>query len=161
MRVFRNLIKEGVSTRDVYSIFEAMADYAPRTTDPDVLTEFVRQRLARHISHRFTDEDGAIHYVSLGPNAENAVLRGLQTGEGGAPTLMLEPDIARNIFVEIKRLTEGYAGPGQAVILCPPLARGALRRLLERILPRVPVLSSAELLPSVRLETAGMVEIRG
>ena len=161
LRVFRNLIKEGVSTRDVYSIFEAMADYAPRTTDPDVLTEFVRQRLARHISHRFTDEDGAIHYVSLGPNAENAVLRGLQTGEGGAPTLMLEPDIARNIFVEIKRLTEGYAGPGQAVILCPPLARGALRRLLERILPRVPVLSSAELLPSVRLETAGMVEIRG
>jgi len=159
LRVFRNLIKEGVSTRDVYTIFEALGDYAPRTADADVLTEFVRQRLARHITHRFTDEDGAIHYVSLGPKAEDALLRGLQTGEGGAPSLMLEPEVARRMFVEIKRITEGYHGPGQAVVLCPPLARGALRRLLERILPRVPVLSSAELLPSARLETAGVVEI--
>jgi flagellar biosynthesis component FlhA len=67
--------------------------------------------------------------------------------------------VAREIFVGIKQLTEGYAGPGQAVVLCPPLARGALRRLLERILPRVPVLSSAELLPHVRLEIEGTVEL--
>ena len=60
---------------------------------------------------------------------------------------------------QINDMTEGYEGPGQAIVLCPPLARGALRRMLERVLPRVTVLSSAELLGTVRLESIGRISL--
>jgi flagellar biosynthesis protein FlhA len=161
LRVFRNLIKEGLSTRDATTILEALADYAPRTRDPDVLTEFVRQRMARHITRRFADEAGTVHYIALGRNAEGAILRGLQSQDGAAPNLVLEPGVAQILFTEIQRQTESYAGASPAVVLAPPLARGALRRMLERVLPRVVVLSSAELLPTVSLERAGVIEVGG
>jgi flagellar biosynthesis protein FlhA len=157
LRVFRNLIKEGLSVRDAQTILEAMADYAHKSTDPDVLTEFVRQRLCRHITHRFTDEDGAIHYIELAPETENALLRGLQSREGGAPSLIIEPFLARHLMQMINEMSETYEGPGQAIVLCPPLARGALRRMLERVLPRIAVLSSAELLGTTRLESVGKI----
>jgi flagellar biosynthesis protein FlhA len=159
LRVFRNLIKEGLSTRDAKTVLEGLADYAGRTRDPDVLTEFVRQRMARHISRRYADEDGVIHYVALGRDAENSVLRGLQSQEGGAPSLVVDPQVAQAIFTQVQRLTESHAGASPAVVLAPPLARGALRRMLERVLPRVVVLSSAELLPTVTLNRVGVIAL--
>jgi flagellar biosynthesis protein FlhA len=159
LRVFRNLIREGISVRDGQTILEALARFADRTTEADVLTEFVRQGMARHITHRFTDEDGAIHYVRLAQDAEAAVLRGLQSTNGQAPNLVLDPEIARILIVGLREKVESYGGPGQAVVLCPPLARGALKRLLERVLPRIPVLSSAELLATAKLEPVGTVQL--
>jgi len=160
LRVFRNLLKEGLSVRDSQTILEALADYAHRTRDPDVLTEFVRQRMARHISGRFAEQN-TLKIVQLEADVEDAILRGLQTAEGGAPTLQLDPKHARSLILGIRDQVERYPGPGQAVVLCPPLARGALRRLLERALPRVTVLSSAELLPTIQLDTVGRVALSG
>ncbi|MEN0061769.1 MAG: flagellar biosynthesis protein FlhA [Myxococcota bacterium] len=159
LKVCRNLLKEGLSVRDLQTILEALADYAGRTRDPEVLTEFVRQRMARHITGRFAHE-GVVRVVQLGPSAEDAVLRGLQATDGSTPNLQLPPNQARDLILGIRDQVERYAGPGQAVVMCPPLARGALRRLVERALPRVAVLSSAELLPEVRLEPVGRVELK-
>lgn len=158
LRVFRNLLREGLSIRDTQGILEVLAEYAKRTQDPDVLTEFVRQRMARHITGRFGDA-GTIHAVRLSPDAENAVLRGLQSNDGAAPTLQLEPTQARALILGVRDKVEHYVGPGQAVVLCPPLARGAVRRLLERAVPRVTVLSSAELLPDVTLDPIGEIRL--
>jgi flagellar biosynthesis protein FlhA len=159
LRVFRNLVREGVSIRDVQTILEALSDYATRTRDADVLTEFVRQRLARHITQTLADENGTVHVVTFGGEAEQALLRGLQANEGGAPTLVLDPDIARDLVVGVRTHIEQFAGSGQAVLLCPPLARGAFRRLIERVLPRIPVVSSSELLPSARIQTESVIEL--
>jgi len=159
LRVFRNLVREGVSIRDVQTILEALSDYAARTRDADVLTEFVRQRLARHITQTLADEAGTVHVVTFGGEAEQALLRGLQANEGGAPTLVLDPDIARDLVVGVRTHIEQFAGSGQAVLLCPPLARGAFRRLIERVLPRIPVVSSSELLPSARIQTESVIEL--
>jgi flagellar biosynthesis protein FlhA len=159
LKVFRNLLKEGVSIRDTSRILETLAEYAPRTRDADVLTEFVRQRMARHITGKVIDEEGHVHVVQLGRDAEEAVLRGLASTDGAAPVLQLEPNVAKALITSIARLVESYGGPVPAVVLCPPLARGALRRLLERVLPRVTVLSSAELLPSARLQSVGIVSL--
>jgi len=160
LKVFRNLLKEGVSIRDTTRILETLAEYAPRTRDADVLTEFVRQRLARHITGRYADEEGSVHVVRLGPDAEDALLRGLASSDGAAPNLQLEPDVARVLITRIGELVESYGGPAPAVVLCPPLARGALRRLLERVLPRVTVLSSAELLPTARIQPVGVISLK-
>ena len=159
LRVFRNLLKEGISIRDTGRILETLAEYAPRTRDPDVLTEFVRQRMARHITGRVIDTEGQVAVVQLGRDAEEAVLRGLQSQDGGAPVLQLDPQTARTLITRIAEHVEGYAGEGPAVVLAPPLARGALRRMLERVLPRVTVLSSAEILPTARLQSVGIVTL--
>jgi flagellar biosynthesis protein FlhA len=160
LRIFRSLIREGVSVRDAQTILEAAGEYAGRTRDPDVLTEFVRQRLARHITKRFADPEGVLHYIGFASDAEDALLRGLQTSEGAAPSLALDPDVARRMFARVRELVDGYSGAGQPVVLCPPLVRGALRRMFERALPRVVVLSSAELLPTVQLERFGLIDLR-
>ena len=159
LRVFRSLIREGLSVRDSTTILEALSDYAAKTKDPDVLVEFVRQRLSRHITRRFADEEGIIHYVGLEPQMENVLLQGLQTQDGSAPNLIVDPTVAQTLFTSIQDLTENFSGPSQAVVLAPPLARGALRRMLERVMPRVVVLSSAELLPTVSLDRIGQVSL--
>ena len=159
LKIFRSLIREGVSIRDMETILETLTEYASKTRNPDILTEFVRQRQCRHITHRFADEEGTVHYIALGPQAEDAILRNLQSAEGEAPSLVLDPSEARDIFIQVRDLTEAHAGAFEAVLLCPPLARGAIRRMFERVLPRIPILSSAELLPTTELDCIGTVEL--
>ena len=65
LKVFRNLLREGVSVRDGTTILEALAEHSPRLKDANSLTEFVRQRLARHLTHRYAGADGVLHYISL------------------------------------------------------------------------------------------------
>jgi flagellar biosynthesis protein FlhA len=162
LRVFRNLIREGVSVRDGQTILEGLADYAPKTRDPDVLTEFVRQRLSRSITRRYTTPEGALRFVVLAPELEDHVLRSLQTPEGGgAPVLTLDPDTARRLITRAREASEARLAEGPVVLLAPPLARAALRRLLERAIPRLAVLSSAELASNVQLERVAVVDLKG
>ena len=159
LRIFRNLVAEGIGVRDTQGILEALAEFAPRTRDPDVLTEFVRQRLNRAVTARFVGDDGTLRYLGLGPDAEDAVSKGLQGGEGGTMQLVLDPDTMRRLIQGIRAASEAFAGPGEAVLLVPPLARAPMRRLLEKALPRVPVLSPGEIVPGVRVERAGEITI--
>ncbi len=160
LRVFRNLIQEGVGVRDAQAVLEALADYAPRTRDPEVLTEFVRQRLSRSVTARFVSEDGTLCYLGLGAEAEDVVVRGLQGGEGGAMTLVLDPDTTRRLIGAIRTQTESWSGTGDLVFLVPPLARGPMRRLLEKVLPRVPVLSPGEIVPGTPLSRAAEIRLK-
>ncbi|MCA9491638.1 MAG: FHIPEP family type III secretion protein, partial [Myxococcales bacterium] len=161
LRIFRNLVREGVSVRDTQTILEALSDYVGRTRDPEVLTEFVRQRLARSITRKYTGPDGVLRFVALAPDVEEAVLRNLQSSEaGGAPSLALDPDSARRLVTNTREVVDMHQADGTFVLLCPPLARAALRKLLERAVPRLPVLSSAELLPGVNLERLATIDLR-
>jgi flagellar biosynthesis protein FlhA len=160
LRVFRNLLREGISIRDAQTVLEALADHAQRLKDPDVLTEFVRQRLARHITRRYSDENGVIHYIGLAPDAEDAISAGLHGGDGGAMNLTLDPNDARKLLTALRTAAERWRGSSDVVVLCPPLARGPLRRLTEKVAPRVAVVSPAELLPTARLERVTAVSLR-
>ena len=159
LKVFRNLVREGVSARDCQTILEALGEYAPKTKDADLLTEFVRQRLARHISSRFSDEEGTIHYLALGPGAEEAITQSLQTTEAGGMNLVLNPDVARVLINKVKDAAEANSNMGTVVLLAPPLARGPLAKLIEKVVPRLPVLSPAELIPTVKLDRVVVVEV--
>ncbi len=161
LRVFRNLLREGISVRDATTVFEALADHAGRLRDPDALTELVRQRLARHITRRYSDASGTIHYIGLGPDAEDAIAGALQGSDTGAMSLNLDPEDARKLLTRLRDAAEQWKGSGEVVVLCPPLARGPLRRLTEEVIPRVPIISPAELLPTVQLERVAVVSLRG
>ncbi len=159
LKVYRNLIREGLSVRDSETILEALSDYATRTRDANVLTEFVRQALARHVTRRFADEEGTLHYLALGPGAEDAVAQALQTTEAGSVSLALDPETSRHLLSGVRKQVEGWTGSGDIVLLCPPLARGPLQRLLEKVLPRTPVLSPVELLPGVKLDRVAVIDL--
>ncbi len=161
LKVYRNLIREGLSVRDSQTILESLSEYGTRTRDANVLTEFVRQALARHVTRRFADDGGTLHYMALGPAAEEAVARALQTSDSGSVTLALDPDTSRHLLSGIRQQVEGWTGAGDVVLLCPPLARGPFQRLLEKVLPRTPVLSPVELLPGVKLDRVAVIELPG
>ncbi len=160
LRVFRNLIAEGVGVRDTQGVLEALAEFAPRTRDPDVLTEFARARLARAVTARFAGDDGVLRYIGLAADAEDAISRGLQGNDGGAMSLVLDPDTTRKLFAAVRGAVEAYAGPGEVVLLVPPLARGPVRRLIEKALPRVPVMSPSEIVPGTGLERVAELSLR-
>jgi flagellar biosynthesis protein FlhA len=160
LRVFRNLLREGVAIRDAQSILEAMADHAPRVRDADALTEFVRQRLSRHITRRYSGEAGVVNYIGLAADAEEALSSSVTSGEGGALNLALDPEDARRLLISLRNVSEQWRGSADLVLLVPPLVRGPLRRLTEKLLPRVAVLSPGELLPTVRLERVAAVSLK-
>ncbi len=156
LRVFRNLIAEGVGVRDAQGILEALSEYAKRTQDPDILTEFVRQRLSRSVTARFVGDDGVLRYIALGPEVEDLVLKGLQ-GQDGAMALLLDPENTRRFIQGVRLQAEAWSAGGDPVLLVPPLARGPVRRLLEKALPRVGVVSPGEIVPGTPIEKAGEV----
>jgi flagellar biosynthesis protein FlhA len=157
LKIFRNLIREGVSVRDTQTILETLGEYAQKTKDPDLLTEFVRQRLSRHISSKYA-EDGLVNYLGLGPGMEQALTQGLQGGEGGTMNLILNPDVARKFMNSVKKEFENHASLGEVVLMVPPLARGPVARLLEKMVA-IPVLSPAELLPTIKLNRVAVVDV--
>ena len=159
LRVFRNLLREGVSVRDCTTILEALADHAHRLKDPGSLTEFVRQRLGRHLTHRYATAEGVLNYISLAPDMEEAVSRALHTSDSGAMSLALDPEQARRLLTGLRDAAEAWHGAGEVVVLCPPLARGPLRNLSEKVIPRVAIVSAAELLPTIRLNRVATVSL--
>jgi flagellar biosynthesis protein FlhA len=159
LKVFRNLVAEGVGVKNTQGILEALAEFAPRTRDPEILTEFVRQRMSRAITAKVTGDDGVLRYVGLAADAEDAVSKGLQGNDGGAMSLHLDPDNTRRLISGVRTRIDAFTGPGEAVLLVPPLARGPIRRLLEKALPRVPVVSAGEIVPGTAIECVGEVSL--
>jgi flagellar biosynthesis protein FlhA len=155
LKVFRNLIQEGVGVRDAQGILEVLSEYASRTRDPDVLTEFVRQRMARAVTSRFVGEDGVLRYLGLSTEVEDIVLRGLQGAEGGVMNLVLDPDSTRKLIQAVRVQVDAWTQNTPPVLLVPPLARGSIRRLLDRAIPRMYVVSPGEVVPGTPIDRVG------
>ena len=161
LTVLRNLLREGVSVRDLLTVLETLADQAPRSKDPDFLTERVRQALGRQISAQHADESGSIHYIALARPTEEMIRSGIQRGGEGSPAqLVLDPSRAQSLLARLNEEIERHAaGQVMPVILAAPTIRGALRRLTERTLPQISVLSPNELNERTRLKRLGTVAV--
>ncbi|MEJ2033102.1 MAG: flagellar biosynthesis protein FlhA, partial [Deltaproteobacteria bacterium] len=158
-KVLQNLVRERVSIRDLLTICETLADYGPRTKDPDVLTEYVRQKLARSILTAYVDEENNLPVLTLATMVEDLIRESIQKSEQGAH-LALEPNVAQRLLEAVQALAEKMAADGhQPVILCSSLLRRHLRRLLERFLPQVAVLSHNELTSQVKIHSLGTIEV--
>lgn len=158
-KVLQNLVREGVSIRDLLSIVECLADYGPSMKDADQLTEFVRQRLARTIIRPYLGPSSLLPIISLAPAVENIFQESIKRTESGS-YLAMEPGLAHKIIQSINKAAEkGVAAEGQPVLLTSPLIRQHLAQLLSRFLPTMPVVSQAEIPSDIRLESVAMVEI--
>lgn len=157
-KVLQHLVREGISIRDLLTICETLADYAPMTKDPEILTEYVRQKLGRAIVKPFLDAQGQISVITLYPEVEDKIRSSLQQTEHGS-FLALDPAAAQRIVQSVKDAVEKTVGKGlPAVILTNPAIRRHLRKLVERFVPNVTVLSHSEIPGNIKLESVAAVK---
>lgn len=159
-RVLQNLLKEQISIRDLRTILEQLADFAPTTQDTDVLTEFVRQSLARPITKQYQSADGTLSVMTLDRGIEDIIEGSIQRTET-ASFLALEPGVAEKLLARLKNSMESIAPKLESspVLLASPAIRLHLRRFTERFLPDLVILSHSEVTPSVQIRTLEVVSI--
>ncbi|ADQ06344.1 flagellar biosynthesis protein FlhA [Caldicellulosiruptor hydrothermalis 108] len=156
-KVLANLLKERISIRDMVTILETLADWAPTTKDTDVLTEYVRQAMARYITKKYVSGN-VLEAIALSPEVEEMIMNSIQKTEQGS-FLNLPPDYVQKLINNLSNILEKLVNvSAQPIVICSPIVRIYFRRLIENIFPDVVVLSYNEILPSVQIKTVGMVE---
>lgn len=156
-QILQLLLREQVPIRQLGLILETLGDYAPRTKDPILLTEFVRARLARTICTRYRDHDGRLTVVTLDPALEDRIRAGFDHTERGLfirmPPQVIE-SICRALAQEISKLTAAQRPP---IVLVNPQIRAALKELASGYLPQLVVLSYNEVTRDTKIESVAMV----
>ncbi len=157
LRVVKSLLKEGVSIRDMRTILESLADYASLTKDPDVLTEFVRQGLGRFIVDQYKLEDDILLLVTIDRDVEDIIAEAIQPSDQGN-YLAIEPAVAQQIISSIRNMAERFSSSGaQPVLLASPSIRRHVRKLIERFVPHMAVLSHNEIPQNIKIQSLGVV----
>ncbi|GAB1529131.1 MULTISPECIES: flagellar biosynthesis protein FlhA [Brevibacillus] len=158
-KVLQKLLREKVSVRNLHVILEALADHALYTKDPDVLTEYVRQAMARQITLQFTEPGQPLRVLTAGAGLEKAISERVEQSEQGS-YLAMDPETSQRIFQNMSTEVSKMINSGQQpIILSSPAVRMYLRQLVDRMMPDVPVLSYSELEPHVEVQSVGMVNI--
>jgi len=159
-KVLQNLLREQISIRDLRTILESLADFAPKVDDTDVLTEYVRQALSRPITKKYLAKDGSLSVMTLDQKIEGLIQQAIQKTELSS-YLALEPTVAEKILSKIREGVEAITPMLETapVLLASPLVRMYLRKLTERFLPDLVVLSHSEIVPTVQIRTLRVVTL--
>jgi len=160
-RTLRSLLGERVSIRDLGSILEALAEYGPRIQDADLLTDLVRERLARAIAKPYLDKGGTLRAITLSPDLEEKLRTGVSRSESGS-FLSVDPATLEGLVRGLERAVQkvGSAREGNGpVLLCSQSLRPSLRQIVARLLPRLAVLSHSELPPDVKVVAEDVVRL--
>jgi flagellar biosynthesis protein FlhA len=160
-KVMQNLLRERVPVRDLESIIETLGDYASRTKDLEVLSEYARNALARTICKQYVDERDKLWCLTLDPAVEELVNSHLERTERGTNNT-LPPQTAQALVQQIVAKTGELTQAGRsAVLLCGPQIRSAIRRMIEGSAPQLAVLGYNEIVPEVTVEAVALVGING
>ena len=156
-KVLQNLLKEGISIRDLLTIFETLADYAPTTRDTDILTEYVRQSLKRAISSKYFPSHETTSVITLDPKVEQDIMGSVKQTEQGA-YLNLDPEKTKKIISSLGNETQKMDNLGKTpIIITSPIVRMYFRRLTEDYYKDLIVVSYNEIESNVELQSVGMV----
>src|SRR5690554_5591496 len=159
LKVMQNLLKEGVSVRDLRTILETLGEWGPTTKDPDALTEYVRQSLYRTITEKIRSSSGDVPLFTLDRSVEETVARSIIHTESGAQ-LNLDPKITQTILASLNEKIEEATSQGEKmVVLCSPVIRRHFKRLTEKFIPNLIVVSHNELSPEVNIRSLGTVRL--
>lgn len=157
-RILTGLLRERISIRDMTSILETLADYAPLTKDIEILIEYVRQALSRQISKQFAPT-GILTVLALDPQLERSIAEAVQKTDQGS-YVALDPAVTEGMFNSLTEQIQNFGNMGyQPIVICSPGIRLYFRKLIERMAPHVAVLSYGELDPKIEVQTLGMVKI--
>lgn len=158
-KVLGKLLRENVSIRNLPIIFETLADYSKLTSDPDILTEYVRQSLARQITSQYVSDGPNLKVITIPAKLEKLIADSIQQTEHGN-YLAMDPQESQNILESIAKEVERISFMEQSpIVLCSPAIRMYLRQLTERYFPQIPILSYNELDANVEIQSVGMVNV--
>ncbi|TRO83092.1 flagellar biosynthesis protein FlhA [Trichloromonas acetexigens] len=158
MRVQQNLLREQVSIRDMRTILETLADWVASTHDPDLLTEYVRQAMGRSISTRHAPDGETLPVLVFDHDVESRLQNALQQSAQGS-YLALDPGTARSVLEGLSERIKALVGVAQPVLLCAPTLRPHVKRLTERYLPNLVVLSHNEIASHLKVKSVGTVRL--
>ncbi|MGE5580940.1 MAG: flagellar biosynthesis protein FlhA [Bacillota bacterium] len=158
-KVLVNLLKEGIPIRNLVTILETLADYAPSVKDPEMLTEYVRQSLARQITKMVQADDGIIRVITLDPNLEQMLLK-MQKESRDTAGYTIDPRTIQKIYDNLTEAIKEVTGSGyQPVILCSPSVRLTFRKMTERLSSKLQILSYNEINPDAEVHSVGVVRV--
>jgi len=159
LKVLHNLLKEGVSIRDLHTILETLADYAPISKETDQLTEHVRAALSRSITTKYLNEQKELPIIILERNIEEMLANSIVNDDFGT-RISLAPNLLRKLLDAMsKTIEEVSMYQDYPIVLCSPPVRLYFKRLIERFLPSLIVLSHNEIVPQTQIKQIGMVRI--
>ena len=160
LKILQNLLKENVSIRHIVNILEALAD-CKGINEVDTLTEIARQSMSRHICKPLLDENGTLKVISLNPQLEQMLGNALQKIDGSVQ-LAIDPTSASRLLESVRKKIEEVMQEGIApIVLCSSALRLSIKRLTERIAPRLTVLSYQEIPTTIKLESVGLISLQG
>lgn len=158
-KILNNLLKEGIPIRDMESILETLGEHGVSIKDTDMLTEYVRQRLKRTITRKYTDGSN-IKVVTLDQEIENTILNSTKKSEYGT-YLAIEPQLVQSIVEgvteQIGKLKELV---GQPVVLTSPVVRIYFKRLIDQFIPNLTVLSFNEIDANIKIQGIGVIHAK-
>jgi flagellar biosynthesis protein FlhA len=156
LKVLQNLLRESVSIRDLRTILETLADFAPHIQDPDLLTEQVRQALARQISAAFAGDSNTLSIITLDHEVEEAIHESIRSN-GQVGSLALDFEKIKTLLENIGKHLEKFRGGLNPVLLCPAPIRLHVKKLTERYFPSLAVISHNEVAPQIKIQSLGTV----
>jgi flagellar biosynthesis protein FlhA len=160
VKVLQNLLAEGVSVRDLLTIFETLADHCKTLRNPDSLTRYVRKALGRGIIKKYLTPDNQLVMVSLDRATEDVLIDGQIYGEDGSTSLKLEPTQVQKLLNNIAESIKGFDRHGPIpILLCGPLIRWELRKLIRRYIPGLVVLAYDEIPSDVQTKSIGTISM--
>ncbi len=159
-KVLQNLLRERISIRDLLTIVETLADFAPMGKDPDLLTEYVRQRISRSMIAPYLSEGKTLQVLTLDRQLEEILTKNIKRTEHGS-YLALEPVMAQEIVQAVTKAVEKLLAVNtQPVVMTTPTLRRHFRKLIEPSLPTVFVISHAEIADEINLKASGKVSLK-
>ncbi len=157
-KVLQNLLREQVSIRDLITILESIADASSSTKDPEIMTEYVRQRMARSILKPYLI-DGVLNIEILEKSLEEKLIGSIQPSDQGG-MLALDLSFSQRLIEKIgSEARKSMLANIQPVILVHPLLRSKLRRFLERYIQGITVISHNEIPPQIKIQSVGVIRI--
>ncbi|WP_042348900.1 flagellar biosynthesis protein FlhA [Bacillus massiliigorillae] len=158
-KVLSKLLKEKISIRNLPIIFETLADYGKMTNDTDLLTEYVRQNLARQITHQYLNDENSLKVITISGKVEKMVADSVQQTEHGN-FLSMDPNDTQEILTSLASRLEDLTLMDQVpIVICSPAVRMYIRQLTERYFPNVPIISYNELEAEVEIQSVGVVNV--
>jgi len=158
-KVLQGLLRERLPVRDLVTILETLSDTARVSRDIDTLIEAVRQGMKRQITKQIADANGTVRALTLEPRLEQRILDSIQRTDRGAQ-LVLEPRLGQQFFAALSREIEKILTQGiSPVVLCSAGLRPFLRKLLEKALPQLAIVSYSELMPRIEVISVGIVNV--
>lgn len=157
-KILQQLLREQVSIRDLATILETLIDASAVNRNIVSLVEAVRQALARALVQPLLHDDGKLKVLALDPALEDEINRAFDPGAAAARPPALQTGFLRRVLDGLRRVAGDQIAVASPIVLCSSPARFHLRRLLEPFVPRIVVLSPAEIPPVVPVQSLGVVQ---